>query len=276
MEDIKSPHDLITEETVVLALQQDKGLKARLKSWIIEDFAKKGDNYASTITSVKVFFSIDEINHMVSYIVKLNPFKRGNPMEKFTESIFYKETSFLTVLLPKLNEKLSEAGQVHLRIPKCYYYKLENKKEVVFLEDLRAYGFVMHDRLVAFDVAHTVLILHELARLHASSMLLLQDQTETNQDFDMKEEYPFLKEFFTSEISPKSDFSQIIIDAIEHGGNLAAKFSEYQFIKEWLQKQNIRKILQDQLKPLLPFSSICHGDCWINNVLFRYLYNSVD
>ena len=49
---------------------------------------------------------------------------------------------------------------------------LELGKEVIMLEDLRARHFKMFDRRLGIDVPHAHLVLKELGRLHAGSLVM--------------------------------------------------------------------------------------------------------
>ncbi|KAK7078256.1 hypothetical protein SK128_027802 [Halocaridina rubra] len=49
---------------------------------------------------------------------------------------------------------------------------VEPQREIIIMEDLRQHGFKMYDRRKGMDNAHTVLVMEELARLHAASLLL--------------------------------------------------------------------------------------------------------
>ncbi|KAL7648267.1 UNVERIFIED_CONTAM: hypothetical protein RMT77_000173 [Armadillidium vulgare] len=65
-------------------------------------------------------------------------------------------------------EKLSEPP---LKVPKLFGRNVERGKEAFLMENLRAQGFSMHDRMKGMDFNHAELVLEELGRYHASSLL---------------------------------------------------------------------------------------------------------
>ena len=269
MNSLDCPYNLLTNEILSRSLQNDKGKDAILKSWVVEDFTKKGDNYTSIVTCVKCCYTIFDQNNLVSYIVKMNSNQDIDTMQNLTQVIFTKETQFFEILVPHLNECLTEAGQVHLRIPKCLYYDLTPGKELMVLRDLRDLGFKMNDRKIGLNVAHSILIIQELARLHASSILFQQKKIKEDPNYDMKEAFSFLNEVYTGE-GMKPDFIELLLSMFDCGVEVAAKCPGYEKVVEWIKRQNTAGILCQQLSSTYPFRTICHGDCWINNVLFRY------
>lgn len=77
-----------------------------------------------------------------------------------------------------MNEVLKEIGELPLRIPTCFAKRTERRKEIMVMNDLRCLEenglkkfFRMFPRRNAMDLAHGILVLEELARYHASSLL---------------------------------------------------------------------------------------------------------
>lgn len=101
---------------------------------------------------------------------------------------FYKE------IAPKLNSLLIAAGMAPLRMPSFYFGNLEEEKETILLEDLRPRGFKLVESRKVLDAEHTTLVLQELGRFHAASVLL---QAETPED-DLADIHSFLSLDFTN------------------------------------------------------------------------------
>ncbi|ROT72735.1 hypothetical protein C7M84_008850 [Penaeus vannamei] len=260
----KACHTLVTEEAVLEALKADKGVETQLTSWRIEDFTKFGDNYASIVTSVVVCFALDGVEEQTSYVVKVNPCHGYPNMEAATNIGFVKEAEFYGKLLPRLNAAMAEASLETLRLPKYYHSCLEVGKELLFLEDLRRRSFKMYDRRRGLDVAHAVLVLKELAKLHAASLLLQNEDPEYFQNTLLQKDW-------------SNAFDGVIDVDVMFGGHfdntvaMLEKIGGYETAIKWIQstKPNIRGILGDQLEPS-KYHVLCHGDAWNNNCLFRY------
>lgn len=102
-------YDPLTEDLVCEALRKDKGKEAQLISWKCEDFTKKGDNYASFVTSVKVEYKEKGLGEprQVSYVAKISHQIAG-PIAQTMNDVFRREGASFTEILPAVNEVLKE------------------------------------------------------------------------------------------------------------------------------------------------------------------------
>lgn len=262
------PKSLITEAHVKTALAKDKGSDAKLSSWTIHDFTERGDNFATIVTSVKVEFTKEGKEQSETYVVKLNPCRpKVKNMSDMWAKLFLKEIGFYDELGPELSSELTAVGERGLRIAKCFHTYSEEDREVIFLEDLRVQGFRMFQRRTSLDVAHASLMLQELARLHAASVLL---QHNTHQH--LTEKFEFLTLDWTNFIEAgKELIDMMFCTNIDTGINLLRTAGGYEAAEEWLAKTKpvIFETIVGLLARKAPFEVVCHGDCWNNNVLFR-------
>uniref|UniRef100_A0A0P4W421 CHK kinase-like domain-containing protein n=1 Tax=Scylla olivacea TaxID=85551 RepID=A0A0P4W421_SCYOL len=226
----------------------------------------KGDNYASEVTTVEVKYELDGKSSEVVYVVKINSGKTLDG-ERVIDIIFRKECKFFLDISPQINSALREIGHTEINVPKCFHVGLEKGKEVIFLEDLRARGYKMADRKQGLDEAHTTLVLRELARLHAAS-LLLQNKTP---DDDLGEKYPYLKKGWSYFITNYDSVLNTLKESAKLSQTIARKMDGYERVNAWIDMiiPKIGEIFSKQTKHVLP-KVVCHGDCWNNNLLFRY------
>jgi len=262
-ERIKACHSLITEEAVKEALKAHKGGEARLTSWQIKDFTSKGDNYASVVSSVELDFDLNGNDESITYIVKINPCHGMESFEEMTHTIFLKEAEFYIKLLPQLNGVLREHELSPLAVPECHYGTLEKKKELIFLEDLRPRGFRMFDRRKGLDVAHASLVLKELARLHAASLLLQKKDPEYSKD-------TLLHRGWINITDDGFGMLQVLEGVMDTGIMMLKKVGGYESSITWAEstKSKLREIFEKQMEPC-KHQVICHGDAWNNNLLFK-------
>ncbi|XP_063597726.1 uncharacterized protein LOC134774291 isoform X1 [Penaeus indicus] len=256
----------ITQESVEAALKNDKGSDARLVSFTVQECTKKGDNYATLVARVNVHYTLCETNHNVSYVVKYNP-KHFKAFEKFAYVLYKKEVMFYQYLVHDIQSQLQEAGQQPLRVPRCFHTSLEENQEVVILEDLRPRGFKMFDRKKGMDVAHTKLVLEELARLHAASYLLKAKIP------DLADKYPVLSLDWLNYADEARDVTfNTFSKQMDTVKDVLNKVGGYEVAENWLgrNREGVLEMLAEQLARVPPFDLLCHGDCWNNNVLFRY------
>ncbi|KAF2358973.1 Protein of unknown function DUF227 [Trinorchestia longiramus] len=264
-------HKLVTEEHVKEALLKDIGPDAKYKAFEIIDFCSKGDNYACFVTSVKVIFVLGGEEKSVTYIAKLNPGAQMELMQYFTKTAFEKEGQFYFDMIPALNKILKNVSLPQLKFASCYQVSLEPKKEILLLEDKRKMAFKMVDRMVGLDDDHVILVLKELARLHAASVLL--EEHLGSETFLKK--YNFLEDYFTSDetVSRSGAFKDMFGCHLETGSKIADQLPGYENVSAALTA--MIPTVFDDIKNMIDesdpkFRVVNHGDCWNNNILFRY------
>ena len=266
-----NPHDLVKREDVQEALSADEGPAAKLISFQMKDFTSKGDNYACVVSSVELVFEKDGREQKTSYVVKLNPLRPIPVMEKMCEIAFEKETKFYKEIVPLLNSELERLEFAPLRMPRYFHSVSKDKEEVIFLEDMRKRGFKMLDRKIGMDRNHTMLIMKELARLHAISAVLMN--TEEFKGDNLMKKFPFLEEPFTK-IMDETE-SNLMSDwfgaSMTTSAEIADRNRGYEYAGMFLRSilPKISDVVLDILKSDEPFLVICHGDCWNNNFLYR-------
>lgn len=260
---------LITADNINVALQKAKGSGARIVSWTVKNFTAKGDNYVSVVTSVEIKYQLNGSEYSASFIAKL-----GAPQstKTFSESIdyaFVKECRVYEEIVPLLNEELISRGLQRLRVPECYYATYEPGDQVIYLEDLRTRGFQTRERKAPLDKAHTTLVLQEMARLHAASLLL--QRRDGCDRLDVK--FPYLGKDCFDVTEDVKKMAAGLLDKHIHETIIALKeFEGYQKAIQWLTDliPHAYETWMGQLDNKTKFAVICHGDCWNNNILFRY------
>ncbi|XP_045586381.2 uncharacterized kinase-like protein D1044.1 [Procambarus clarkii] len=264
------PQDNITEAHVKAALTADKGSEADLVSWSVKDFTHKGDNYITIVTSVSVKFTLAGRESTSSYVIKLKPqMPPGEVLSEFFAAIFKKEAEFFQEILPLLNAELTTRGFGCLRMAKWFYSSLKKDEGMIFLEDLRSRGFKMFDRKKGMDVAHATLVLQELARFHAASLLLKATAPEK----DLADRFTHIKvDWMNFPENVKKHFNDMFSIYILCSSELLHNMEGYEVAEQWLarHKNNSIDLIELQLARNSKFDVFCHGDCWMNNVLFRY------
>ncbi|XP_063597729.1 uncharacterized protein LOC134774293 isoform X2 [Penaeus indicus] len=266
----EAAHSLINVEHVKSALKADKGTDAHLVSWALRDFTKKDDNLASVVTSIDVEYSLQGgENQTSSYVVKINPSLKENEYESFTHQIFTKEVSFLKDLAPKLSSLMEAVGQRPFAFPAYLFSKLDDGREFIIMEDLRRRGFRTRDRLVSIDVTHTILVMQELARIHAASFLL-QAQQPTKK---LADTYEFLKADWANFTGEKrATFQTMFSDCMSDAMTILEKVGGYEKVIDWMKRSraSCMDVMEAQVSKEYPFEVLCHGDFWNCNLMFRY------
>ncbi|KAK4288857.1 hypothetical protein Pmani_038141 [Petrolisthes manimaculis] len=268
-------------------------------------------------------------NHKTSYVVKM---RQGDG--DFETLAFNREADFYMDVAPLLDSALVSHHLAPLRRPGCVHVS----RGQLFLEDLRARGFLMPDRRRSLNLLQARLAVEELARLHAASRLLLASTSShafssnfspnnTNSPTPSSSNLaPFSSSSSssliptpsstsnlppisssTSSVATSSSTSNLPPSACSSSSNLppsivrlstpvhasspvvthifgilfngglttaaeVAKAAGREDVREWLQEITPRvPVLMASLTSLTDpkYEVICHGDCWINNLLFR-------
>lgn len=261
-----TPQSLVTEDNVRAALTADKGANAHLTAFKVVDFTKKGDNFTFVVSSVEVKYELDGKNLEVVYVVKLNSFRKCGFSEAITGMCFEKEAIMYSTLIPQLNSVLKDIGQKTIRFPKCFYASVEQEKQIIYLEDLRPQGYKMLDRRFGLNEVHATYALKEIAKFHAASFLL--QNTCSEEDFIGK--YPYLKNDW-AELSKNSEaVVKLFRDGIIYAQEVLKTMEGYNKAITWLDTiiPKIADVFYEQIRCGEP-KVVCHGDYWINNLLFR-------
>ena len=261
---------LVIRDKVSSALKNDKGGDAILKSFEIVDFVAPGEGYISFVTSVEVVYAMNDEEKSTSYVVKING-GCGETLASESQRIFFaKESAVLFKFLPLMNEILEECNQEPLCIPVCYFASLEPGKEILFLQDMRTSKFKKIKDEHGFDVDHAKVIINELARFHASYVLLtksnrmknLEDRTGIMAPSYSKEKFSVIHKLY----------SPLYKALLENAADIADSTGNYSQLAAFIRKiaGSSFEILEDLLsKSNPPFTTVCQADCWVNNMLFR-------
>ncbi|XP_042243292.1 uncharacterized protein LOC121880200 [Homarus americanus] len=258
----------VTDEKIQAALTADKGPGAKLVSWQVKDFTKKGDNYACIVTSVIVQYTLEGAQHETTYVAKIGRDFGTSPFKAFMNDIFIREGKCLGEILPKINEIMRKIGHREISVAKCFHCCFDEGKEILLMEDLRARSFRMFDRQRGMDAVHATLVLQELGRLHAASILL--DKTLPSHDFT-KTWTCFTDEWMENEDFNKM-FKTMIGNQIEGAAMIMKKVPNYERVVSWIEgiKETAIDIMIQSFRSEDGEGVLLHGDCWNNNVLFRY------
>ncbi|XP_050701225.1 uncharacterized protein LOC126987844 [Eriocheir sinensis] len=255
----------IGEETVRAALQNDKGSEAKLMSWRVE-LLSETDGATSSIFNVTVKFEVAGTEEETCYVVKLSPTREFKD-DDFHHLIFTKECRFYTEVMPMVTSILKQLGEQPIRFPKCYYHSLDEGKEILFLENLRVKGFQMRDKSLGLDMAHSCLVLRELGKLHAASYIF-----QSRSDIELTDKFDFFQTEWTHKFNLGCDWGTFMNSLLEKRLKAFEESEGYERIVKWLKRvlPEVWPLYEKQIERKSPFASIIHGDCWINNMLFRY------
>ncbi|XP_017487120.1 PREDICTED: uncharacterized protein LOC108375500 isoform X1 [Rhagoletis zephyria] len=223
-----------------------------------------GENYATIMLRVNIEAELkDDTTKSLSYMMKIPQENEIFKEMMRNHNIFEIEYRMYHEVVPEFEQLYRDVGIERNFSAKCYDIDTPSEFGVILLEDLQPFGYKNANRLEGLDLEHTKAVLERLAQWHAASAMRVETRGL----------YPelFIKGMFTeSQRKVFDSFSATIkapflesVKAIEGGeayvGSAAKAFDimlEELFIKSTYDPSE--------------FNVLNHGDCWSNNVMFKY------
>lgn len=233
-----------------------------------------GDNYLGVVYRVKAVVNKNKQRNdkreEMSIIVKIPPACHYRREQFFARHAFLRESLTYSEILPIFKKfQLTKDKKIEngfYEYPVCYSSSMVKLDEALFFEDLKVTGFHMYNRHIEASYPHSKLIMEVLGKFHAVSYAI------KDQNPDLLNPYRDLVDMLISRQKNESLarwFVEVVQRALktldpEVDKELLVKLKEF-FKKPYLQ------ILGEYLdgKSSEPYSVMTHGDCWINNVLFK-------
>lgn len=180
----------------------------------------------------------------------------------FRES-YKREYIFYQHILPKLlnvQRRLKNIEGLKLKFPNCILASAEYGNETIAVLGLQAQGFRLRDRLHKADLDHVSLVMKNLAKLHALSFVLEKTNSSEFEEIirlchkDVQYSDPgavpkIMRSYFDASVN-------VVVDSVARN-----KLKEI--------APEIMTVLHKCTQPN-SYSTICHGDCWNNNTLFKH------
>lgn len=235
--------------------------------------SKHGDGFLGVMVSVVLTGSRNQGNTTIidklNLICKLAPDNPSRRKAFLTDDVFARETLAYKLVLPLFakfqSEKGITGGECFNSYPKCYAAICDDEKEqyVIIMEDLRAKGFVMWPKNIPLTAQHSFAIVERLAKFHAVSFALKDQRPEVLEPFHNLEEIIIM--FFE-----RGSMGNVLQNSYDRALK-ALKDEKHIAIVNDL-KLNSMKYLKECLVggASKSHSVLCHGDVWINNLLFHY------
>ncbi|KAJ3638559.1 hypothetical protein MTP99_001912 [Tenebrio molitor] len=252
---------------LVKAVSEEHGIH----NHIITDIKtnQKGEGYLGEIFMITVK-DADSDNHLDMVI------KAAFIDEKVREMVpirmsFQNEIYFYSTVHPALKKFEKERGvsSTVKFVPKCLKVSLQEQEEMLALENLRVSGFEIFDKTKILDEDHVELIFKTYGHFHAYSFALRDQEPEeyeklANGCYNLYAEF-MKKSFFADHL--------VAINKLVESSFIPGEDDEVMKKYEKYRGRNIANIFQDVATENPKHSAILHGDCWSNNMMFKYEIN---
>ncbi|CAH0550362.1 unnamed protein product [Brassicogethes aeneus] len=226
---------------------------------------KKGDGFLGELLFLDV---IEKKTDKVLSLVFKKAFQQANLRDKMPiRQTFINEIYFYEDVYPELN-KLQSDGNItnkFTNIAKCFYSTLEPCKEYIVMENLKAKGFEVFDKTKLLSMEHIELIFKTYGRFHGISFALSKKNPEKFQEIDEKCVNVF--NIFGTEDHFKTamlTMAKSVYDKLIPGEDDKLIKS----LEKYLDKGHDYYLEGINYKG--KYNTINHGDCWSNNMMFKY------
>lgn len=232
--------------------------------------SSKGDNYIGVVYRATVIHVEDE-KKIFSVIIKVPP---QNPIRRkqfFARPCFLREALAYNEILPIFQEfqkkKNIKVEDSFFEYPECYKTLTEDYHEAVFLKDLRPEKFYMFDRFEELSFDHVVLVIKILAKLHAVSFAIKDQQPSLIEKY---QKLPDIFEGRKGDVGFKFYLEELkgrAIDALEPD----IDNKEIKALTDFFKNNSVYNYLIECVngEGAEPYAVLGHRDCWNNNVLFK-------
>jgi hypothetical protein len=172
---------------------------------------------------------------------------------------------------------LNKFSNNNLPYPNCLFAGEDRNGEIIAMEDLCKDGYIMANRKDGLDLEHCTLVLKELASFHAVSLAMkIVDPNSFHAAIGKMHEVVFTEnatEYYSHVLE------STLNDAISSLSNVSNQSGELDKPIEILKRlggERLFSIMTDHVKNSSDnWKVACHGDLWINNIMFHYYNNKV-
>lgn len=250
--------DKETIEKVLLKHYDLKNLK--INEITSKPAVAKGENYASNIWRVNVKWETDNQTREDKLIIK--SFPEGKMIRDFVvnNNIFQTEAAYYQELVPFYSSLYKKRTGKEIAKFGPTIYQTE-RKDLIILEDISPAGFRLGNKRQGVDYDHGVLVIKALARHHGLSIAALREN-------------PSLKDHELNSSNFYSDKNKEMMFSLleDNPKSIAAELENWPNFEPFRGK--FRPVIYDEWMRLANSTGklrvLLQGDCWQNNMLFRY------
>ncbi|KAG5670233.1 hypothetical protein PVAND_000510 [Polypedilum vanderplanki] len=231
----------------------------------------KGDNYFGTMFQIQII-SKEDNSIKLSLIAKLPP-QNDAKREQFQASFAFKREILAYDVIFPLYKQFQEERAIDIEkdgfheVSRCHKTLSDEPYEGIFFDDLKMKNFNMYDRFKDVTKEHVFLVMKAIAKMHATFFCLKDQKPKLVEEychmedfiiFHLRNKKPLFSSFY--ECQKKEAFK--VLETCENH-DMKIKIGDYL-------NRNLLELFESTVgnKTGEPYATICHGDCWNNNMMF--------
>ncbi|XP_058825475.1 uncharacterized protein LOC131685632 [Topomyia yanbarensis] len=208
--------------------------------------------------------------HLLCKVPPLDPVRK---LQFNSVNLFVREIDVYANLLPTMFEFQRQKGVTDeletgfFNVPRCFltHFDAARDEALILMEDLRVRGFAMWNKMEPINYEHARLLMIQLGRFHALSLA-------------MKDQRPdlFVACKVSDEMLPAMRENEQLMGMFAAALDAAISILDPADEKASWKMNGLRNdffgVLQNCMdtERAEPYAVLNHGDCWVNNLLFRY------
>ncbi|XP_035891000.1 uncharacterized protein LOC118502656 [Anopheles stephensi] len=224
----------------------------------------KGNNFASIIFRIGVTYHSKQQYEITRTFIVKGMITEGIAGEKLRQyDVQRKEMDVYQFVIPELKLMMKSIGEPGELYPTALI--VDRKREAIIFKDLAPEGYRMVDRTQGMDMVHMKMAIKLMAKMHAGSLKLQQQQPTIFKPYNM------------SIVTRESDaFYPMFVHIFEALVDEVGKWgSEWEYYHAKLQQlaPNFVEYSQRVIDNDPASDDLCvfvQGDLWVNNFLYRY------
>ena len=221
-----------------------------------------GDGYVGITSAILLKEGENELKIFAKVASSLESFRTMLDVRR----LFLQEIDFYERVYPTLSAFYHEKTGGCLNVaPECYKTSSEESKEMIFMTNLRERGFTLHEKGTTMNRETLQKVLSCYAQFHATS-------------FSVRDQNPDAYEKVTKDLSnifcqiyEKCGLNKMFDGSIQDAIKCFDASTELDIVERIKEagKKGIALTKQERVE-LSEYCAIIHGDCWSNNMMFKY------
>jgi len=249
---------------------------------VVEEMAgnARGEGFMSSLSFLRIEARVAGTVKKYDWIIKSTPREANRALMSTKIRLDEREVAFFSDLVPMLEKFLADKDQLHLLPPLCQipFASWSDDDRILVMQNLKTQGWRdAIDKKQGLDVSHLRLAFKWLASYHAITANFLEEfsggeeaiRKQLDIFFWRSQDFPEIVKAFDDLREQTNTNLRCILGKIDEKYPGKDRVSRYNSFAEKHQDLNTMawKLRDDGVFGL---RTICHGDTWFNNMMFKY------